>query len=74
VSGPIPFASARTILAEQVELVGGQARWAAKHGICRSVVCDILSGRKDPSEAVINALGYVVRPMLIPMKGQNHVG
>ena len=71
---PLPFAASRTILAEQVELAGGQAAWARKHGIPRSVVSETLARRREPSEVVINALGYVVRPMLIPMKGQNHAG
>lgn len=36
---------------------GGQAAWAARHGLAPSTVCDVLNARRDPSQAMLRALG-----------------
>lgn len=41
---------------------GGQAAWAAKHGIAQSIVSETVRGIRRPSEAVANALGLVELP------------
>lgn len=37
-------------------------------GIARSQVSDTLAGRRDPSEAIINALGYCRVTRYVPMR------
>ena len=69
-----PIRKMRELLAEAVELAGGQRKWARKTGIPQSVVSDVLSGKiSPPPESVINALGYIVlEPMCVPAKrGRN---
>jgi hypothetical protein len=51
-------------------LTGGQAAWAAQHGIARSVLCETLSGKRGLSEAVANAAGFVRVTRYVPMKGK----
>jgi DNA-binding transcriptional regulator YdaS (Cro superfamily) len=36
---------------------GGQAAWAARHGLSASYVSDVLNGRRDPGESILRALG-----------------
>ncbi|NHN85782.1 hypothetical protein GOB93_14190 [Acetobacter musti] len=67
-NSPISFDSMRKVLRYDVAGSGGQSAWAQKHGICVSTVCEILNNKREPTEAVINALGYVVRPMCFPVK------
>ena len=40
---------------------GSQQAWARQAGLSASYVSDVLSGRRDVSEAIANALGYVRR-------------
>ena len=63
--------SMRAKLADAVEMAGGQAEWARKHGFSAAFVCQMLSGQKEVSINAINALGYVRREIYIPVKGQN---
>ena len=51
----------RAKLRDAVARDGGQARWAHQHEIAPTVVCDVLAGRREVSEAIANALGYVRR-------------
>ena len=37
---------------------GSMASWAKKHGLSRSFVCDVLSGRRQITERLAKALGY----------------
>jgi hypothetical protein len=55
-------------LSQRCELTGGQAAWAAQHGIARSVLCETLSGKRGLSEAVANAAGFVRVTRYVPMK------
>ncbi|WP_308718975.1 hypothetical protein [Komagataeibacter xylinus] len=66
-----PIAEMKSVLADAVELAGGQHAWSRKTGIPQSVVSLTLSGRRDVSENIVNALGYVTRTVCLPMKGQN---
>jgi hypothetical protein len=38
---------------------GGQRAWARSKGFSEQIVCDVLRGRRDVSEAMANALGFV---------------
>lgn len=67
-----PIATMRSILADAVEMAGGQNAWARKTGIPQSVVSETLNERREVSESIVNALGYVTQTVCIPMKGQNH--
>jgi hypothetical protein len=57
-------------LSQRCELTGGQAAWAAQHGIARSVLCETLSGKRGLSEAVANAAGFVRVTRYVPMRGK----
>lgn len=41
-----------------VNSVGGQSAWSRKHGIAQSTLSQVLSDQREPTEAIINALGY----------------
>jgi len=69
----LPIASMRSVLVDAVELAGGQRAWSAKTGIQQSIISETINGKREVSEPIINALGYVVQTYCIPMKGQNHV-
>lgn len=47
------------VLRSACEAHGGQAAWAAKHGFSPQYVCDVLKRRRDVSEAMANALGFL---------------
>lgn len=69
-----PISKMREILADAVEMEGGQRAWSRKTKIPQSVISDVLSGKiETPPESVINALGYIVlEPMCVPAKrGRN---
>ena len=36
---------------------GNQARWAAEHGFARSYVTMVLRGQREPTDALLDALG-----------------
>jgi hypothetical protein len=55
----ISIAGLRAELSQRCEQAGSQSAWARKHGIERSVVSDTLSGRREPSESVVNAMGLI---------------
>ena len=55
-------------LSQACDRSGGQSAWAARHGIARSTVNDTLSGRREPSESIINALGYCRVTRYVPMR------
>ena len=56
-------------LSQRCELAGGQAAWAASHGVARSALNEALSGRRGLSEAIANAAGFVRVVRYVPMKG-----
>ncbi|MBP0492197.1 hypothetical protein [Roseomonas indoligenes] len=58
----------RNRLSHACEMAGGQSRWAQRHNIPVSVVSETISGRRDPSERVINALGLMRVERFIPFK------
>ncbi|MCC6105921.1 hypothetical protein [Acetobacter sp.] len=69
---PFPVEEIRNRLADAVDLAGSQSAWARKTGISRSIVSEVLSQKRDIPESIINALGYIVRPMCVPArKGMN---
>ncbi|MEE8663477.1 MAG: helix-turn-helix transcriptional regulator [Acetobacter sp.] len=61
----------RKVLADAVDLAGGQHAFSRKTGIHQPTIAKMLSGERSISESAINALGYVVQPVCIPMRGQN---
>ncbi len=44
-------------LAAAVDLAGGQAAWAARHGLTQSFVAKVLGGRRELTPRVLAALG-----------------
>lgn len=46
-------------LSHACEIAGGRAAWARLHDIQPSVVTETLSGKRDPSDRVVNALGLI---------------
>ncbi|ATJ92652.1 hypothetical protein CIW82_13520 [Acetobacter tropicalis] len=63
----------RSRLADRVDLAGGQRALSRKIGIPQPVISKVLSGATETiPESLINALGYIVRPMCVPArKGMN---
>jgi len=61
----------RSVLADAVDLAGGQRAWAAKTGIQQSIISETINGKREVSEPIINALGYVVQTICIPMRRLN---
>lgn len=45
-------------LADACAVAGSQAAWAAENGISPQFVCDVLQGRRAPTERLARALGY----------------
>ena len=58
----------RATLSQRCEMAGGQSEWARRHGIPPSVVSEVINGRRDPSVAVINAMGFMRVDRFIPIK------
>lgn len=54
------------ILRSQCAAAGGQTAWAARHGFSPQYVCDVLAGRRDVSEAMANALGFLREIRFVP--------
>ena len=49
----------RQILAEACATAGSMSAWARANGIPVSTVSETVSGKREPSEAIANALGLV---------------
>jgi hypothetical protein len=47
------------LLREACRGEGGQSRFARQHSIPQSIVNEVLHGKRDVSETIANALGYV---------------
>lgn len=70
----LPITEAKSIIADAVEMAGGQHALARLRGVAQSDVSQALNGgRKDSRDRVLNALGYLVvtRECIVPMRGQN---
>ncbi len=63
-----PRANLRRVLAEQCAAAGGQAQWARTHGFSKSYVSELLSGRRDISDAVAIALGVLLFETAVPVR------
>lgn len=67
-----PISSMKSRLAAAVDLAGGQRAWCRRHGVSQADVSLALSGKKDPvPESIINALGFIVQPVCVAVRGQN---
>jgi hypothetical protein len=42
---------------------GSQASWAKANGVSPAYVSDVLSGRREPGDAILKALGLVRHPV-----------
>ncbi|GAD09179.1 hypothetical protein GFGA_1d1184 [Gluconobacter frateurii NBRC 103465] len=68
----LPITEARSIIADAVEMAGGQHALARRLGITQSDISQAVNnGRTDSRKRVLNALGYAVIETIRPMKGQN---
>ena len=47
----------RAYLKRECEKAGGQAAWCREHDIAPGYAADVLSGRQEPGEAILKALG-----------------
>jgi hypothetical protein len=54
------------ILRSECAAAGGQSAWAASKGFSPQYVCDVLKGRRDISEAMANALGFLREVRFVP--------
>ncbi len=55
----VTLANLRVELRCRCEAAGGQSAWARRTGFSASYVSDLLTDRREPSEAIANALGFV---------------
>jgi hypothetical protein len=46
------------VLADACIVAGSQQAWAAENAISPQFVCDVLQGRRAPTEMLARALGY----------------
>lgn len=65
-------ADLRAELARQVEMAGGQVAWGRLRGVAVSQVCETLSGRREPSESIINAMGFMRVTRYVPLRGKRN--
>lgn len=56
------------MLAQACAQIGSQRAWADRHGFSPQYVCDVLSGRRDPSEAIANNLGLIRKIAYYPAR------
>lgn len=49
----------RKLMRKECKKTGGQKFWAIEKGLCISHVCEVLLGRREVTEKMANALGYV---------------
>lgn len=49
----------RRLLRKACEYAGSQNEWAELYGISAAYVSDVIRGRRNPGEAILNALGLV---------------
>ena len=61
-------AQLRAVLLAECERAGGQNAWARKVGLTSSLVSMTLTGARDISTSIANALGYAVQPRFVPMR------
>ena len=57
-------------LSQECELAGGQANWAEIHGVSRTQLCEALSRKRQVTEALANAAGFVRVTRFVRMKGK----
>lgn len=50
-------AEVRDLLREACIDAGSQRAWATEHGVSPVYVSDVLSGRREPGEKILDALG-----------------
>lgn len=49
----------RKLMRVECKKAGGQKFWALANGIQPTTLCEVLLGRKDVTEKMANALGYI---------------
>lgn len=49
-----------------------QSAWALSHGLSASYVSDVINGRRDPSKAILDALGLERVPMTYRAKSKTN--
>lgn len=47
------------LLRAECRTAGSQKAWAERHGVSPAFVCDVLNARREPSGAILSALGLV---------------
>jgi hypothetical protein len=69
---PLTAAQLRAELSRACEMAGGQSAWARLRGVSVSQVSEALSGRRDLSESMVNALGYMRVTRFVPLRGKRN--
>lgn len=49
----------RLLLRQQIDKEDSAAAWATKHKMSRVYVSDVLAGRREPGDKILEALGLV---------------
>lgn len=66
---PLTDAQLRAELLTRCNSIGGQSAWSRKHGIAQSTVSQVLGGHRQPTESIVNALGYMRVDRYVPARG-----
>ncbi len=45
-------------VARGIDKAGGQTKFAEKHGVDQSILSLVMTGKREPSEAFVKALGW----------------
>nr|WP_314074712.1 hypothetical protein [uncultured Roseococcus sp.] len=59
------------VLGEACAAAGGQNAWAARHGLSRQYVSDVMNARRQPGEAILQALGLQRATRYVKMRTVN---
>lgn len=54
----IPRSQLDALIRETVERYGSQKAAAKAIGVSQAYMCDVMSGRREPAEKLLTALGY----------------
>lgn len=59
----------RKFLAAEAKALGSQRNLAKKYGVSPMFICDILSGRRDPGEKLLSAMGFERKVVVLRIVG-----
>lgn len=62
----------RAELSRQCDMSGSQTAWARLRGVAVSQVSEAISGKRDLSESIINAMGFMRVVRYVPIRGKGN--